>query len=391
MVTGEQTQGTSNLHRYAKAGMKIGRISVAPVKERPVFNLSMEVVFEDDCMAIVNKPAGYHCKGIGIQKIDNALSGNLRPSTAPDMLPGGPVAVHRLDARTSGLLVVAKTRKAHMSLSQQFDRNFVSKADVPQGKVQKKYICIVMGKLDGSGLCDSDIYSTEKDVERFAQTRWRALEQTRSGSFNWEWVTTVECEPLTGRTHQIRIHMQRLGHPICGDDLYECDRFVTLKGGGLFLTSTEVSLDHPLTGERLKVQTDPPYKFEQFIRRQSARLKPKDRDAQAAILAQRVKSHSDNGEAGKTCIELLESKHDPEPSPKRAPVMENRQPVPKRQRGPDRNGAPPYLALPVAERSPGGRSTSPCGPFAATADEQGSFLLERLERHPVQPFNTQSL
>jgi len=98
-------------------------------------------------MAVIQKPAGFHCKGIGIQKIDNALSSNLKPSTAVDRLPGGPVAVHRLDARTSGLLVIAKTRRAHMSLFKQFDRNVV---DGDMGKIQKKYTCIVMGRLEGT-------------------------------------------------------------------------------------------------------------------------------------------------------------------------------------------------------------------------------------------------
>ena len=366
--------------------MKIGRVSVAPAKARPVFNLPLEVAYEDDCMAVIQKPAGFHCKGIGIQKIDNALSSNLKPSTAVDRLPGGPVAVHRLDARTSGLLVIAKTRKAHMSLYKQFDRNI---ADGTKGKVQKKYTAIVMGKLEGSGICDSDIYSAEKEVEREAKTRWRALEHTRSGSFNWEWVTTVECEPLTGRTHQIRVHMQRLGHPICGDDLYESDRFVTLKGGGLFLHSTAVHLDHPLTGERLEIECEMPYKFSNFLRRQSARLKAKDRDAQqAALLAAQNAAAAGDGEPGQTCIEMLTSHYDPEGSKRHQedlnPAHGTAEPAPKRQRGSDRVGPPPYLALPPSPA----RSSSP-SPFqtGATVHEKGSLL--NMGKEPPLPFRVE--
>jgi len=382
--------------RYVKPGNRIERLSVAPVKARPVFKLNIEVAYEDDHVAIIHKPAGFHCKGIGIQKIDNALSGNLKASTAPDMLPGGPVAAHRLDARTSGLLVVAKTRRAHMSLSQQFDRSFEDKEG--KGKVHKKYIAIVMGKLEGEGSCNTDIYSNEKDMERAALTRWKALEHTRSGSFNWEWVTTVECVPLTGRTHQIRVHLQRLGHPIVGDDLYENEKFVTLKGGGLFLTSVEVSFDHPITAERLTIKTDMPQKFHTFVRRQGARLKAKDRDAEAALRDTKTGLEGEQSGGSKTCIEILnaarvahQGKYEKaveqeKPLPDLNLEESGREPPHKRQRGPDRAGIPPFLALPASPSRNASSSPAPrisfCTLGSSAVEAKGSLASRPRDSSP---------
>jgi len=372
----------SQLCMRVNPGDRIERFSVAPPKPKPVFKLDLEVLMEDDSIAVVHKPAGYHVKGIGVRKIDNALASNLRPSSAPDRLPGGPVAVHRLDARTSGLLVVAKTRTAHMSLSQQFDRNF---EDASKGKVHKKYIALVCGRLEGEGECLSPIDG------RNAHTKWKAIHHTESGSFDWEWVTTVEAQPMTGRTHQIRIHLTELGHPICGDDLHTSPKYVVLRGGGLFLTSTEVSLDHPLTGERTTIKSEMPYKFTQFLRRQAARLGKKRPGKE-------LNSSWTAGEAGQTCLTILQDANEGEQGSKSGqpasgagkglghagPADESSH---KRRRGKE---IPPYLALPPSPTSP--RPGSPAaGAFQVEVEAKGSLFASREEEssavvadaHPV--------
>lgn len=207
----------------------------------PVWERSLEIVFQDDDLAVVHKPAGPWVNGNRHHTVENALPFNLSPSTAPDAL-AIPRPVHRLDARTGGLLLVARSATAAVELGRQFEER----------EVHKRYRALLIGRLEGEGVIDQDIEG------RPSQTRYRAIEHTRS--LKPGWVTTLDAWPLTGRTHQIRRHMASLGHPVLGDEEYGIEGLV-LFGQGLFLWAVEIRFRHPRSGLELNFEVPEPAKF----------------------------------------------------------------------------------------------------------------------------------
>ncbi|MBB3697785.1 RluA family pseudouridine synthase [Flammeovirga yaeyamensis] len=214
-----------------------------------VFELKLEVIYEDDVLAVVFKPAGYPVSGNQYKTIENALLYNLQPSTASDAL-SWPKPCHRLDAPTSGVLLIAKTRKSRVALGNQFEDK----------TIQKKYHAVVMGKVQGTADIKEDIegkksHSTYQSI--------KSIPSLRS-----EFLTLVELTPHTGRTHQLRIHMAGLGHPIVGDATYG-KKGNTLEGKGLFLCSTSISFHHPDTNEWMEFSANYPAKFDKLLERET--------------------------------------------------------------------------------------------------------------------------
>jgi RluA family pseudouridine synthase len=212
---------------------------------------NLEVVFEDDVMAIVEKPPGIPVNGNRHRTLEHALPPFLAQSLHPDALRI-PRPAHRLDGPTGGLVVVAKTASALAGLSEAFHKR----------TVQKRYEALVVGRLDGSGRV------TEPIDGRDADTTWEALERART--FKPDWVTWVSLSPHTGRTHQLRRHMAHLGTPVLGDKQYAREGLL-YRGKGLFLWAVSLSLPHPLTGERVEVQIDAPSKYRSFMARSQRR------------------------------------------------------------------------------------------------------------------------
>lgn len=212
-----------------------------------------DIVFPylDEHVAVAIKPPGLPTSGNYWKTLENALAHNLALSTEHDALRVSR-PVHRLDVRTGGLIVCARTGTAMTSLSESFQER----------RVSKRYRAIVVGRLEGEGECTEDVEG------RAAHTLWRAVEHTPS--LTTDWLTTVECRPVTGRTHQIRRHMQGLGHAILGDDLYGGRK--VLRGKGLYLWSLSVRVPHPVTGDFIEVDIDEPAKFESCRRREAARV-----------------------------------------------------------------------------------------------------------------------
>ena len=217
----------------------------------PIYVLHFPVVLEDDCLAVVHKPPGIPVSGNYARTIQRALPANLRSSTARDALPW-PRPVHRLDAPTGGLLLVAKTASALVGLSRQFQ----------QRHVHKHYRAVVEGRLDGEDDVNTPIEAMQ------ACTHYRGVGHTRS--LHTGWVTTVDLWPRTGRTHQLRRHMTWLGHPVVGDSCYG-DSGRTLRGKGLFLWAVGLRLTHPHTGVWLDVHIDEPPKFHSYRQREARR------------------------------------------------------------------------------------------------------------------------
>ncbi len=253
----DEIPSASQARKLRKRGLlqKNGSLCPLPVTIRPGDTLTLfprtvhrklyehriAVIHEDDHMAVVIKEPGLRTSGNRFKTLVACLPHNLRPSPAPDALPW-PHTVHRLDDRTGGLVVVAKTATANMNLGRIFQHR----------RVQKRYRAILLGRLEGHGRIDVLVQ------DKPAVSRYVARVHTPSTRFGW--LTTVDLWPETGRTHQLRIHMAQLGHPILGDDLYTGD-IPNLTRKGLHLWALELTLEHPITRAPLHLTIAEPPKF----------------------------------------------------------------------------------------------------------------------------------
>lgn len=215
-----------------------------------IFPLKFEVLFEDAFMAVIYKPAGFPVSGNYYKTIQNALPYNLSISKEEDALIL-PRPVHRLDKLTSGLLLVAKTRSAQINLGRQFEAQQISKT----------YVALVKGSLEGAGKVDISI------DHQHAKTFYKSLRVEKSLSYSD--VSMVELQPKTGRTHQLRIHMAHIGHPIVGDAVHDSEK--VLKGKGLFLSACKVSFIHPISQLNQTFEISLPSKFDAFLKREKRR------------------------------------------------------------------------------------------------------------------------
>ncbi len=225
---------------WLQAGQKIELLETQN-KPPKAFDIELEIVFEDESMAVIHKPAGISVSGNKYKTIQNALLANLQNSKEPDALKW-PRPVHRLDYATSGLLLIAKTASAITFLGRQFEER----------QIKKTYRAIVVGKLTDAGVI------TEKINNKEAITKYKVI--TRVRSLYTDWVSLVDIYPETGRTHQIRIHIAHLGHPVLGDTKYG-NEMKLLKGKGLFLAAVGLTLNHPITNESLTFSIEIPEKF----------------------------------------------------------------------------------------------------------------------------------
>lgn len=220
-------------------------------------DIPLDIVYQDDVLAIINKPQGmvvHPSAGHSTGTLVNALLYHVKDLSSINgvIRPG---IVHRIDKDTSGLLMVAKTDKAHQLLADELKAK----------KSLRKYVAIVHGNLPKDrGVIEAPIGRSEKDRKKQtvtakgkeALTRFKVLE--RFGHY-----TFVELQLETGRTHQIRVHMAYIGHPLAGDPLYGPRK--TLAGKGQFLHAQTLGLTHPVTGEELVFTVEPPEIFQRTL------------------------------------------------------------------------------------------------------------------------------
>lgn len=211
---------------------------------------AMEPLYVDDTLLVFDKPSGLLAvPGRGADKQD-CLSARVQ-ARYPDAL-----IVHRLDMATSGLMVMARGPVAQRALSKALAAHEVS----------KRYVAIVSGRLDAAqdswGTIDLPIIvdwprRPLRIVDHIhgkpSLTRWRVLGYDAADSS-----TRVELEPITGRSHQLRVHLRELGHPILGDTLY-APPDVQAQAGRLLLHACVLNFDHPLTGEALTFESLAPF------------------------------------------------------------------------------------------------------------------------------------
>ncbi len=220
-------------------------------------NLPIEIVYQDADVAVVNKPQGmvvHPSAGHTSGTLVNALLYHVKDLSGINgvMRPG---IVHRIDKDTSGLLMVAKNDEAHVKLAEELKAK----------KSLRKYIAIVHGNLPNDrGLIEAPIGRSEKDRKKQAViakgkeaiTRFQVLE--RFGDYS-----LVELSLETGRTHQIRVHMAYIGHPVAGDEVYGPRK--TLKGNGQFLHAQTLGFTHPRTGELVEFTVEAPAIFQKTL------------------------------------------------------------------------------------------------------------------------------
>jgi 23S rRNA pseudouridine1911/1915/1917 synthase len=239
--------------------------------------IALDVVYEDEAIIVINKPAGLVVHpGAGHQTgtLVNALIAHCGDSLSGIGGVRRPGIVHRLDKDTSGLLVVAKSDQAHKSLSKQFA------AHGRDGRLERRYQALVWGGLErphgivDAPLARSTINRTKIAVSRTefgreAITHWQ-IERIFRDKAGKPVATLVALQLETGRTHQIRVHMAHLGHPVMGDDVYGAgfktassrlppaarDALIALSRQALHAAT--LGFEHPITGVPMRFDRPPP-------------------------------------------------------------------------------------------------------------------------------------
>ncbi len=237
---------------WVQAGQTLDLVDLQ-LRMPKTYHLPLTVVFEDEHLAVINKPAGIEVRGNKFKTVENALAGSLSPSKPSDALDW-PRPVHRIDYSTSGLLLIAKTARAQVFLGRQFEER----------KIHKRYCAVVAGAVAEEGTVEEPIGGLP------AQSRYAPIKTV--ASLRSEFLTLVDLFPRTGRTHQLRIHMAGIGHAIVGDQRYGPEGRV-LKGKGLFLAAVELRFLHPVSLQEMTVVIDPPSKFKALLEREASRWK----------------------------------------------------------------------------------------------------------------------
>ena len=238
-------------------------LAVPDAEETPLEkeDIPLEILYEDADLAVVVKPCGmvvHPAAGNESGTLVNALLYHL------DGLSGiggekRPGLVHRIDKDTSGLLLVAKNDRAHVSLAEQ----------IREHSVERAYLAICIGHFkEDMGVVDAPIGRHPTDRKKMAireggrraVTHWRVLEELRGATY-------IEARLETGRTHQIRVHMASLGHPVLGDPVYGPKRSPYPVMGGQLLHAAVIGFDHPVSGERMRFEAPPEPRFLTWLER----------------------------------------------------------------------------------------------------------------------------
>ncbi|HEX6718866.1 MAG TPA: RluA family pseudouridine synthase [Pyrinomonadaceae bacterium] len=257
LVNGKPSKPSYKLREHDEIEVEL----IAPAAD--VFtpeNMPINIVYEDDTLVVVNKPAGmvvHPAAGAPSGTLANALAYHFQQLPGSGIRPG---IVHRLDRDTSGLLVVAKTEAALENLSDQFrDRT-----------VYKSYVALVHGRvLSSSGKIDQPLARDPSNRTRMGVVRAgrNALTLYRV-RHSYERFTLLDVELKTGRTHQIRVHLAWIKHPVVGDETYGGGRDNTIQDPQIrarvrnlnrhFLHAEKLAFKHPATGERVMFESPLP-------------------------------------------------------------------------------------------------------------------------------------
>ncbi|WP_417799586.1 RluA family pseudouridine synthase [Tenacibaculum sp.] len=235
---------TATTALYINGGETINLLEPEACLKKKYFNFPLEVLFEDDYLAIIHKPAGILVSGNSFATIDNALTQNLQKSTVFNATRPRPI--HRLDYPTSGLLLIGKTTESIPVLNQLFEKK----------EIQKTYHAICIGKMERSGEIDTPIDGKN------AVTSFEVIQSVESSRFDF--LNLVKLHPKTGRKHQLRNHLFTIGNPILGDKEYFLENKI-LKGKGLFLHASTLTFTHPFSKKNITLTKELPKKFKKIF------------------------------------------------------------------------------------------------------------------------------
>lgn len=213
-----------------------------PSKTKLIFKLA--VLFEDDYLAIIHKPAGILVSGNSFKTITNALPQNLKPSNLHDATT--PQPVHRLDYSTSGLLLIGKTNNSIRALNKLFENK----------DIKKTYYAVTIGTMKSKGKITSPIDGKPSQSKYNLKA---SVSSKRFGSLN-----LVKLRPKTGRKHQLRKHLASIENPILGDKDYGMETLI-LNGKGLYLHAYSLKFIHPFTNEKISLKDELPKKFKKIF------------------------------------------------------------------------------------------------------------------------------
>lgn len=226
--------------KYISGGEKIELFQSENSSTFESLKLNLEVIFEDDYLAIIYKPAGILVSGNKFVTIANALTQNLKKSNQIDAVK--PQPIHRLDYATSGVLLIGKTSSSIQQLSKLFKNK----------EIKKTYFAITIGEMNEFGEINSPIDNKESFTE------YQVLQSVKSERFNF--LNLVKLTPKTGRKHQLRKHLLKIKNPILGDKEHFIDGKI-LNGKGLFLHAATLEFVHPFTKEKISISKELPKKF----------------------------------------------------------------------------------------------------------------------------------
>ncbi len=234
--------------RFLKRNDTIQIIEIDENKPRP-FPLKIEVLFEDEHLAIVNKPSGLITSGNLFRTLENAIQDQVKHCNLKGALKW-PRPVHRLDSATSGMVIISKSIAAHIKLGEMFKEK----------QITKTYRAIVQGDFPSNiSIIDTEIHG-KKSI-----TQIKKINSSKSLRNNH--LSHLQLKPITGRTHQLRIHLSEQGFPIVGDKQYGENGNI-LEHKGLFLSAIQLEFNHPIDHHTINVSIPFPEKFSSLMKRE---------------------------------------------------------------------------------------------------------------------------
>lgn len=226
--------------------------------------LDLDLLYEDNHLLVINKPAGlvvHPGAGVSGGTLANGLIFHY-PEISGVGSPLRPGLVHRLDKDTSGVMVVARTPEAYRSLRQQFEDR----------TVKKIYLALALGRFrEKKGIIDLPLgrhvhhrkkISVRTRKPRVAITRYEVLQEFKETSF-------LSLSPVTGRTHQLRVHLSAIGHPLVGDKRYGGSNRQRLRSPRLFLHAWKLRLKHPASGQETEFESPLPEELRKILKKES--------------------------------------------------------------------------------------------------------------------------